>query len=152
MNALKGFKFLIEKPFRILFVISGLTLFFGLSVLHSCYEAKDYLESTGEICNVEQVRVLRRQQYVTRYNYDLVWYGEGELHKKHFNEEIDYREEGEVTIWVRPDNRHVLFAGPAEMKANAPIYLTVSLLTGILAFVLYYIHAVNRRESRTERD
>lgn len=148
---LRGFYFLIIKPYRLCFLIAAITLFIGLVNLHRSYIVKDYIENTGVIDNIESVRVLRRHQYVTEYNYDLTWFDNGEEYKKHFSGQVNLPEEGIVTIWVRPDNRDAVLHNSFEIKKEAPLYLIIALVTGVLGIVILFIFIRNRRESNAER-
>ncbi len=65
-GAFKGLALLMTKPFRLFFVIAAITLVLGVVGLHASYATRDYVKTTGEICNVKQKRGLRRQGYVTR--------------------------------------------------------------------------------------
>ena len=156
MRYWQGIIFLIKKPFRLFFLIAGLTLFFGLSQLHTAYVEKDnfYTEATGEICNVTSKKLLLHGRYVTRYWYDLRWYADGEIYEEHFEEQFYCRPEGKVNIWVSKNNRDALFAKPKETEEiinHASEYIFVSVVTGLIAIVLYWIHVLNRRESREEK-
>lgn len=146
-----GLEYLLKKPYRLFFLLFGLFLFLGLASLHSSFLVKNYIKTTGEICNVESVRVLWHREYVTRYNYDLVWYDNGKQYEKHMNEQMNFHEEGEVTIWVSPDNRDAVLSNSVEIKDNAYLYLSISLLAGIVGLVIFIIHIINRRETREER-
>ncbi len=151
-RTIEGLEFLLKKPYRFLFCVFGLFLFFGLISLHSSFLVKDYIQTTGEICNVEQVRVLWHQQYVMRYNYDLIWYDNGTQYEKHIDEQMDCPEEGEVTIWVRPDNRDAALYNSVEIKGYVGLYLGISLLAGVVGLVLFIRHITNRKETREERE
>lgn len=148
---LRGLEYFLKKPYRFLFLVFGLCLFFGLMNLHSSLLVKDYIETTGEIRNVESVHVLWHQKYVTRYNYDLVWYDNGRQYEKHFDEQRNCQEEGEVTIWVRPDNRDAVLFNSVEIKEDVGLYLGISLLAGVVGLVVFIIHIINRRENGEER-
>lgn len=154
MKLFYGIGILVKKPYRLFFVIAGVTLVIGAALLHGSYATKDYVQTTGEICNVTQRRVLRRQGYVTRFTYDLRWYADGEVFEKHFDDMFDYEPEGEVTIWVSPDNRDAVLGRSDNHYQginSGYIYLCISLVTGLLAAVMYRIYVKNRRESKKER-
>ena len=151
----RGLLFLFKKPFRLFFVIAGITLVLGVTGLHTSYATKDYIKTTGEISNVTSERVLRRQGYVTRYSYDLKWYADGEVFRKHFNGMFDPETEGEVTIWVSPDNRDAQLGRSGSFHTGIDfdyLCLCISLVSGLLAIMLYRFHVKNRKESSAERE
>lgn len=135
-RVLEGIKFLLEKPYRLFIIVAVVFLFFALTSFHSSFIVKDYEKSIGEICNLEEVRVLEKQRYVTRYNYDLVWYSDDEVYEKKFKHQIDKREEGETVIWVQPDNRNAVFSNSVEIGKNAYIYLIIGLVAGVSGLFL----------------
>lgn len=55
-------------PYLIFFIIAGVSLFVGLVNFHSSITVKDYIETEGEICNLESKQVLWHQHYVIRYD------------------------------------------------------------------------------------
>lgn len=150
-KAIELLKIIIKKPYIFFFFVFGICLFFGLTSLHSSLLVKDYIEATGKICNVEPVRVLWHQQYVTRYDYDIIWYDNGEQYKKHIDEQVDCPEEGETTIWVHPDNRDAVSSNSVKLRENVGLYLGVSLLAGIIGLVIFVIYIMNRRETEKEK-
>lgn len=89
------------------------------------------------VCNLEAEQVLHQQSYVTRYNYDLIWYDAGEEYVKHFDEQVDPREEGETTIWVHPDNVDAVFSHSDEIKNSGSVYLFIGIGSGIIGIFLY---------------
>lgn len=142
---------LLMKPYRLLFLAASVCLVIGAIDLHTSYEVKNYTETTGEICNVEPVRVLWHRRYVTRYNYDLVWYDGGEVYKKHYDRMFDMPQKGEVTIWVRPDNRNAVLSDSPGIKGLAVKILAVGFGAGVLGMILYLCYLVKRKESNKER-
>ncbi|MBQ8596964.1 MAG: hypothetical protein IJ409_04160, partial [Lachnospiraceae bacterium] len=128
----QGLAFLFQKPYRICFLVAGVFLFLAMTLFHSSVVVKDYTEAVGEISDVEEVSVYWHQRYVTRYNYRLVWTSDGQEHEKYFEEQMDAPDEGEVTIWVRPDNMDAVFSNEAEVNENAYNYLGIGLAAGLL--------------------
>lgn len=151
MILFEGLKILLVKPFRLFFVLAGFFLFLGFSQLHTAYDAKNYEESIGEICNLTSKKMLQNRRYVTRYSYDVIWYTQGESYRKHYKNQVDKREEGECAIWIRPDNRDILLANPEKLKGAAYRYFLFSLASGVIGLVLWLIHAAGRRESADAR-
>lgn len=143
--------YLLEKPYRMLFLLCSVFLFFGLASVHSSYEVKKYTETEGEICNLTSEEVLRHGKSVTRYDYDLVWYADGQEYQKHLNGQTDMPAEGITSIWVRPDNGDAVLFPSVEIKRDAVIYLGVAMGTGLLGMVIYICYLVNRKETDEEK-
>ena len=147
--------FFINKPFRLFFAVAAVTLVLGVVGLHASYATRGYIKTTGEICNVKQKRVLQRQGYVTRFSYDLRWQADGEVFEKHFSDMFDPEPEGEATIWVSPDKRDAQPERSGGISLGIDfeyLCLCISLVSGLLAVVMYRLHVKNRRESPAERE
>lgn len=69
----KVIRLLREAPHVFCFCITAVFLVCGFFNLRSSIESKDYIETTGEICNLKEREVMRHQRYETRYDYDVVW-------------------------------------------------------------------------------
>ena len=147
-----GFAALIKKPYRICFLIAGVFLFFALTSFHSSVLIKDYIEAVGEISDVEEVSVYWHQQYVTRYNYRLTWMSDDEEHEKYFEEQMDFPEEGEVTIWVRPDNQDAVLSNVVEVNESAYEYLGIGLAAGLLGFIILFIWNLSHPLTREQKE
>lgn len=130
------------------FIIAGVLLFVGLVNFHSSIAVKDYIETEGEICNVESKQVLWHQHYVTRYDYDIVWYDNTEKYTKHLEEQVDPEEEGVRTIWVRPDNKNAVLSNSVDIRQEVPLYLLVGLVSGAIGFIICKVQSNKRRETR----
>ena len=141
---------LLQKPYRLCFVLTGLFLFLAGTSFHSSVLIKDYIETTGEVCYLEETKELRHGKYETRYNYDLIWYADGEKYEKHFEKQFDEREEGEVTIWVRPDNQNAVFSNSVENYESAYQFLAIAIFAGLAGLIFYGIEKSNRNESRSQ--
>lgn len=152
-KAYRGFKFLLERPYRLFVVIAAFCLLLGGSTLHRAYDTKNYIESTGQICNVTSKRVVRNGRQTKLYEYDLVWSFEGQSYRKHYKnkEKEEVKKEGEYKIWIRPDNREVILTSPEKLKKSGFKYLLFSVASGILALIFWLIHIAGRKESREER-
>lgn len=148
----RGFAVLLKKPHRICFLIAGVFLFLAMTSFHSSVLVKDYVECTGEVNDVEEVRVYRHQRYVTGYNYRLTWISDGEEYEKYFKEQLDKPREGEVTIWVRPDNRDAVFSNTAEVNESANQLLGVGLAAGLLGLLMMLIRKISHPMSRQEEE
>lgn len=149
-KGIRGLLVLLQKPYRLCFVLAGLFLFFSGTMFHSSIIVKDYMETTGEVCNLEETTEIRQGVKEPRYNYDLIWYEDGEKYEKHFHKQIDTIEEGEITIWVRPDNEDAVFSNSVEMNENAYNFLAYALIAGLIGLLLYGFAVMNRRESRSQ--
>lgn len=149
---LRGLAFLLTKPYRICFLIAGVFLFFALTLFHSSVVVKDYVETAGEISDVEEVSVYWHQRYVTRYNYQLTWTADGQEYEKYFEEQMDFPDEGEVTIWVRPDNRDAVFSNTVEVNGDAYKHLGIGLAAGLLGFLLLFIWKQSHPMSRQQEE
>lgn len=146
-----GLLILLKKPYRLCFVLAGLFLFFAGNSFHNSVLIKDYVETTGEVINLEETTQLRQGIRELRYNYDLIWYEDGEVYEKHFEKQIDAREEGEVTIWVRPDNRDAAFSNSDENYDATYRNLGIGLLAGAVGFIIFFIDRSSCRESYSEK-
>lgn len=146
----QGIMVLLRKPYRLCFILAALFLFFSGTSFHNSVIMKDYIETTGEVCNLEETTVTRHGNIEIRYNYDLIWYADGEAYEKHFDEQFDAREEGETTIWVRPDNRDAVFSNSEENYDSAYKYLGIALAAGMVGLLLYGFAKMSRNESRSE--
>lgn len=149
-KGISGLLILIKKPYRLCFVLAGLFLFLSGSSFHSSVLIKDYIEITGEVCNLEETSELRHGSRELRYNYDLIWYEDGEEYEKHFEKQLDGREEGEITIWVRPDNKDAVFSNSVENYDTAYQFLGIALIAGLVGLLFYGIERSNRYESRSQ--
>lgn len=149
-KGMRGLLFLLQKPYRFCFVFAGLFLFFCGTMFHSSFIVKDYIETTGEVCNLEETSELRGGVKELRYNYDLIWYEDGEMYEKHFRKQFDAREEGDTIIWVRPDNGDAVFSNSPEMNGDAYQYLAYAMILSIIGLLFYGYTVWNRRESRSQ--
>ncbi len=147
---ISGLMILFKKPYRFCFVLAGLFLFFAGTSFHSSVLIKDYIETTGEVCNLEETTEIRQGNRELRYNYDLIWYADGEEYEKHFEKQLDAREEGEVTIWVRPDNKDAVFSNSTENYDAAYKFLGIAILAGLAGLLFYGIERSNRYESQSQ--
>lgn len=149
-KGISGLFILLQKPYRLCFVLTGLFLFFAGTSFHSSVLIRDYIETTGEVTNLEETTELRQGNRELRYNYDLIWYADGEEYEKHFEKQLDAREEGEVTIWIRPDNRDAVFSNSAENYDAAYRFLGIAIVAGLAGMLFYGIERSNRYESRSQ--
>ena len=138
-------------PQLLFFIVAGVSLFVGLVNFHSAITVKDYIETEGEICNVESKQVLWHQHYVTRYDYDIVWYEGTKKHTRHLEEQVNPQEEGVRTIWVRPDNKNAILSNSVDFGQDVPLYLLVGLVSGAIGFFICKVRSNKRRETRAQR-
>lgn len=148
----QGFAVLLKKPHRICFLIAGVFLFLAMTSFHSSVVIKDYIETTGEVSEAEEVSVYWHQSYVTRYNYLLTWTEDGEEYEKYFEEQMDPQEAGEVTIWVRPDNRDAVFSNSVEVNESAYQYLGIGFAAGLIGLLLMFIRNAGQTMSRQQQE
>ncbi|MDD6291148.1 MAG: hypothetical protein PUA77_05075, partial [Lachnospiraceae bacterium] len=139
-------RFCIQYPQALFYMIAGLCLYVALVNYHSSIAVADYIETEGEICNLESEQVLWHQQYVASYDYDIVWYDDGEKYTKHLDEQVNSRDEGPCTIWVRPDNKDALLGNSTDMREDVPIYILVALASGVIAYFICKMR--QKKESR----
>lgn len=139
------------KPHWVFFIFSGVLLFAGIVNYQSSIIVKDYIETQGEIRNVEKVSVLWHQQYVTRYNFEVVWYSDGEEYVKHFEEQFDLQEEGPITIWVSPDNQKVVLHDSQNISKDIFWDFILGGLAGIVGLIILIVQQRSRKETRQER-
>ena len=138
-------------PQLLFIIVAGVSLFAGLVNFHSSIAVKDYIETEGEICNVESKQVLWHQHYVTRYDYDIVWYDNSKKYTKHLEDQVDPEEEGVRTIWVRPDNKSAILRNSVDFGQDVPLYLLVGLVSGAIGFFICKVRSNKRRETRAQR-
>lgn len=141
---------MLKKPYRFCFALTALFFFFSGSSFHSSIIVKDYIETTGEVCNLEETSEFRHGNRELRYNYDLIWYEDGEVYEKHFEKQLDAREEGEIAIWVRPDNKDAVFSNSVENYDAAYQFLGIAFIAGLVGLLFYGIERSNRYESRSQ--
>lgn len=142
-----------DYPHVMCFIISGVLLFFALFNLHSAGLSKDYISVVGEISNVqEDEKRVQRGRLRTEYDFDVTWEMDGQLCEKHFENQLDYRPEGPMDIWVSPDGQQVHFSSGEEIYKEAPLTIGIAVITGILGFVFMKRKNKKRKyESKLER-
>lgn len=140
----------IKHPYLIFFIISAVCLLVAMVNSHSSVETKDYRETEGFICNLEETEELWHGRYVTRYEYDIVWYDQGQEYCKHLEGQIDYKEEGPGTIWVHPENTDAILGNPEDVSKDSPAYMLISIVTAIIGYILFKVQYNERRMSRSE--
>jgi len=142
-----------EYPYVACFIISGVLLFFALINLHSAGLSEDYLPVIGEISNVEEdEKRVQHGRLRKEYDFDVSWEMEGQVYEKHFEDQLGYRSEGPVYIWVSPDGQQVRFSSSEDVYKETPLTLAVALVAGILGFV--FLKEKNRKRryvSKAER-
>ena len=101
-----------EYPHVACFILSGVLLFFALINLHNAGLSKDYLPVIGEISNVEEdEKRVQHGRLRKEYDFDVSWEVDGQAYEKHFEDQLGYRLEGPVEIWVSPMvSRYVFFS------------------------------------------
>ncbi|MBE5881357.1 MAG: hypothetical protein E7289_03440 [Lachnospiraceae bacterium] len=141
----RDWSFFLKNPHVICFIISAVLLLATFLNLHSAGLSEDYIQTTGEIMNVEEDMKIVHGTRRMYYDFDVSWEMGGQYYEKHFDDQLDYEPEGQVTIWVSPDNSKVRFASGQEVYESAPLDLALGVVSGILGFVLW------KRKSRKRR-
>lgn len=126
-----------EYPHVFCFIVSAVFILASLYNLHSADLSKDYLPVTGEISNVEEdAKRVQRGRLRMEYDFDVSWEMNGETYEKHFEDQLDYRPEGPVDIWVSPNGENVHFSSSEEVYKEEPLWIAVGVAAGILGVVL----------------
>lgn len=125
-----------ENPHVLCFIISITLFVVTLLNLHSAGLSEDYIQTTGEIINVEEDSKLVHGTRRSYYDFDVSWEMEGQVYEKHFDDQMDYKPEGEIDIWVSPDNQNVRFSSSEEVYNESPLYLVIGAAFAVLGFVL----------------
>lgn len=146
----RDFELMIKNPHVFCFIIMAVCLFAGCFNLKSSVDSEDYIETTGEICNVKTKEVRRRQRYETRSSYDVVWYVDGEKHTEHLSGQVGYQEEGEVTLWVSPDGDDFCFTPSEELKKDVPFTFLIAIISGIIGVIISVSKYLKMDKSRTQ--
>lgn len=145
----KAIRLLKEAPHVFCFAIMATCLIAGYCNLRSSIESKNYVETIGEVCNLEEREVMRHQRYETRYDYDVVWYVDGEEYVEHLDGQTDYPGEGEITLWVSPDGKDFRFSTSEEIGKDVPLDFLVAVISGILGLILSIYKYSQMDKSRT---
>lgn len=141
-----------ENPHVLCIIISIVFLLTTLLNLHSAGLSEDYIQTTGEITNVEEDSKLVHGTRRIYYDFDVSWEMEGQYYEKHFDDQMDYKPEGEIDIWVSPDNTKVRFSSSEEIYESAPLHLGIGVGVGLLGFILWKIKNRKRKYmSKAER-
>lgn len=79
-----------ENPHVICIIVSIVLLIASLLNLHSAGFSEDYIQTTGEITNVEEESKLVRGTRRYEYDFDVFWEMDGRMYEKHFDDQLDY--------------------------------------------------------------
>ncbi len=142
-----------KYPYVFCFIVSGVLLFASFFNLHSAQISKDYIQTVGEVKNVESHKKHLRGRERIEYDYDVTWEMDGQIYEKHF--EGDWGNtpvEGPVDIWVSPDQTKVHFSSAEEIKKEAPIEIAIGVIAGIVGAALWKKqHRRRKYMSKAER-
>lgn len=142
-----------KYPYLFCFIISGVLLFAAFFNLHSAETSGDYIQTAGEIKNIESHKKHLRGRVRIEYDYDVIWEMNGQTFEKHF--EGDWGRtpvEGPVDIWVSPDQTQVHFSSAEEIKKETPIEIAIGVIAGIVGIVLWKRqHRRRKYMSKAER-
>ncbi len=108
-----------KHPSLLCFVIAGTLLFCGIVNLQSSLLSRDFEETTGEIYDVEVRKVLHHGTYVTRYDYVLTWYVDGQQYTRYLTGQVDAPKEGKISVWASHDNREYRLDPSEEIAKEA---------------------------------
>lgn len=72
----------------------------------------------GKVINGAAVNI-SFTQFVTRYNYDVVWHSDGIKYIRHMQEEIDGVSEGDRAIWGSMNNQKFSPHSPEEIEKQS---------------------------------
>lgn len=125
-------------PYLLCFIISGVLLFAAFFNLHSAETSGDYIQTVGEIKNIESHKKHLRGRVRIEYDYDVIWEMDGQTFEKHF--EGDWGRTpvpGPVDIWVSPDNTNIHFSSAEKIKKEAPIEIAIGVIAGIIGVALW---------------
>lgn len=136
-----------KYPHWCFFIIASAFLLGAVLNAKSSEGTKNYREIEAEICNLEEVQVVRHRRFVTRYNYDVVWYLDGVKYIRHMQEEIDRVSEGERTIWVSMNNQKLSLHSPEEIEKQSIQELLIALAAGIAGIVTLIIRRKDRQKN-----
>lgn len=142
-----------EYPHVLCFIVSGVFLFAAMFNLHSAELSEDYIPAIGEISNVEEdeKRVQRGRERM-EYDFDVSWEMDGQTYEKHFEDQMDYRPEGPVNIWVSPDGQQVRFSSSEDVYKETPGTIAVAVIAGILGVAILKTKNKTRKyESKAEK-
>lgn len=134
------------RPHWACFIIAGTFLFAGIYNCQSSHKVKDYIKTSGEVCNLEKVSVVRHRQRVTRYSFEVIWYSDGDGYVKRFDEQVHPKEKGPIDIWVSPDNQKITFNSAKNIAGEGVRNIMVGLPFGVAGIVIMYIRK-NRQRS-----
>ena len=145
------FDFYRKRVSLLCFIIAATLLFCGLVNLHSSVRSSDFEKMSGEISNLKAKKVLHHGTYVTRYDYLLTWYADGEYHYRQIREQVDKREEGKIDIWVSADNQEIRFDTSKQIAKKAYIAIAFALLLGVIGIISSDIYRKKHPETTAKR-
>lgn len=146
-----GRAYLRKHPYIVFFIIAGTFLFGACVNLHSALISRGYTETTGYVSDLEEVRTSRHEGTRISYNYNVTWYDDGEEYTKYFKGQVEPREEGEVTVWVAPNNKRVVFHNGTDLISGSVSFWVIGFLAGAIGIFLYRRHVSNRDVERLVR-
>lgn len=146
-----GRYYLMTHPHIICFIIAGTFLFAACVNLHSALISRDYKETAGYVSDLEEVRTSRSEGTKISYNYTVTWYDGGEEYTEYFEGQSEPREEGEITVWVSPNNKRVVFHNNTDFISGSVPFWVIGLLSGAVGIFLYRRHSSNREEESPEK-
>lgn len=125
--------------FKIHIIMWGITVFMlwaGIINLQGSIILKDYRCVDGEITNVEAVKVLQKQGYVTRYNYTIKWYDNGVYYKVDEHKMLERPDESQKKVWVNADNTDVSISNATTAKNSAYMNFGIAIIAFIVGIII----------------
>ncbi len=149
---MRNWTFYKDNPHILCFIVSIVFLLAAFFHLHSAQLSQDYIQTVGEVENVESHKKHLRGRVRTEYDFDVTWEMNGRLYEKRFEGQLDYRPEGPVDIWVSPDNTEVCFSSAEDIQKEIPGNFLIAIIAGILGIILRKKKSNKRRYiSKAER-
>ena len=136
--------------FKIHIIMWGITVFMlwaGIINLQGSIILKDYRCVDGEITNVEAVKVLQKQGYVTRYNYTIKWYDNGVYYKVDEHKMLERPDESQKKVWVNADNTDVSISNSTTARNSAYMNFVIAIITFIIGVVFVPKHNRSKKMS-----
>ena len=132
-------KIKIISSFKIHIIMWCITVFMlwaGIINLQGSIILKDYRCVDGEITNVEAVKVLQKQGYVTRYNYTIKWYDNGVCYKMNEHKMLERPDESQKKVWVNADNTHVSISNATTARKSAYMNFVIAIIAFIVGIII----------------
>ncbi len=131
---------LIQRPYRLCFFITFCCAFIGIAMKLHTMDALDYDSSTGYVSNVEDVSYDTARSHVERYNFDLLYYYDEEPYTCRIEQHTEYVREGEIAIWVHPDNEEVILKDPHATNTRGNQLLIGAAVAAVIGIIVRFVY------------